>query len=247
MKTNPLKLRLLLGGVALLLLDQVLHSPRASHNTHHIREKFQIYKEPTQKKLASFIRKHGRSHQDSHRLARSLKTIAGCFEIDAVLLTSLVTNESGWKKKAKSPTWAMGLTQFTSAGIREASGQLRGDLWTRPETTRYLNNVINECVEPKLGIEWVQLWKRARTIKEQKLLFLEDENLALVYGAVLLKTYVSIERFKNRYQSLHYVITKGVSRYNGDNRKVKRRQRYVRVRDIYQQKVMSLAKSFAAR
>ena len=168
MKSRPLKKRLLLGGMALLLLDQVLHSPRASHNTHHIREKFQLYKEPTQWKLSKFIKKHGRSHSDSMRLAKKVKTIAGCFEIDTVLLASLITNESGWKKSAKSPTWAMGLTQFTSAGIREASGQLRGDLYTRPETTRYLNSVIEDCVEPKVGATWVQLWERAETIKDQK-------------------------------------------------------------------------------
>lgn len=129
-------------------------------------------------------------------IAHHILNISACFKIDPWVLTGLIQKESSFNKDAVSPTNAAGLTQFTSSGIKEVNDQLgfRGREGATENATLYFTSRIRDCIDPS----WIDLWVRVdlpesdpefyRQFKEE---IKKDIPTAIIYGAILLKTYVA--------------------------------------------------------
>ncbi|MFG1503363.1 transglycosylase SLT domain-containing protein [Halobacteriovorax sp. ZH5_bin.2] len=135
--------------------------------------------------------------------------VADQFGVDAKLFLALIRMESNFMREAVSPTGAVGLTQFTSIGAQEVSDQLgqRGPSYASLQNTLYLNNILLDGMP-----EWSHLWLRERSWAQQKLLFLDDLDLSLVYGAILLKVYLA----KNYQDDLMANYYEALVDYNGE-------------------------------
>lgn len=136
------------------------------------------------------------SRLDAREIAQQVIKISSCFKVDPWLLTALIQKESSFKKDAVSATNAAGLTQFTTSGFKEVNDQLglRGRAGAIEQTTLYFSGTIRGCINES----WVDLWNRLN-VPETDLLFYssakelikKDLELAITYGAILLKTYVA--------------------------------------------------------
>lgn len=162
---------------------------------------------------------------DAENLAAEILKISLCFEIDPWIFTSLIKKESSFEKSATSITNAVGLTQFTGIGIVEVNDQLgiRGKDGAFLNSIQYFNNTLKSCVDEN----WVHLWDKVTNYKElsaddqmraAKAILLENPRYALVYGAVLLKTYVAIsdQRNTNPENKLSQLYFNALMQYNGE-------------------------------
>ncbi|WP_412470356.1 transglycosylase SLT domain-containing protein [Oceanospirillum sp. RT-1-3] len=149
------------------------------------------------------------SEQEATLITDRVIEVAELFGVDAKLFLALIRMESNFVRDAISPTGAVGLTQFTSIGAQEVSDQLgqRGPDYANLQNTLYLNNTLSDEIP-----EWTHLWLRERTWAEQKLLFLHDLDLSLVYGAILLKVYLA----KNYQDDLMTNYYEALVDYNGE-------------------------------
>lgn len=143
------------------------------------------------------------------QIAYETITLAECFKVDAKLFVALMRMESNFDMTAISHTGAVGLTQFTSIGAQEVSDQLgeRGPRYANSRNTNYLNDIIGNCTD-----QWQQLWLRERGWSNQKELFLEDVQLSIVYGMILLKVFLA----KNYEQDLMDNYYQALVDYNGE-------------------------------
>lgn len=141
-------------------------------------------------------------NEEARLMSGHIIHIAHCLEIDPWILTGLIKAESSFDRNAESKTGAVGLTQFTNIGLKEVNDQLglRGREGAPMETILFLSERIRNCIAP----DWVDVWNRidARLedpdfYKQLKLLFKKDIQVSIVYGAVLLKTYLGIIYKKN--------------------------------------------------
>ena len=118
-----------------------------------------------------------------------------------------------------------GLTQFTTRGLKEVNDQLglNGRVGTYVTNIAYFRERILSCVNPN----WVDLWDMVPTtqadetfFKDLKEVLKQDTDMAITYGAVLLKTYtVSIEQAalkENLPLSMSEKYFLGLQRYNGE-------------------------------
>jgi hypothetical protein len=142
------------------------------------------------------------SKVEADTIATSIVRISKCFEIDPWVLTSLIQKESSFKRDAVSPTNASGLTQFTTSGFKEVNDQLgfRGKAAATEAAILYFNSQILSCVDTN----WIDLWTKVglpetdpEFYNTSKDLIKADIDLAVTYGAILLKTYVVYADLKN--------------------------------------------------
>lgn len=165
------------------------------------------------------------SPSDAHELAHTLLSVANCFQIDPWILTGLVQQESWFNKDAVSKTGASGLTQFTNIGIKEVHDQLgqRGIIGAPESSINYFNSVLYECVNQN----WVQLWEKVDVSPDHPEYYLKLKGMlkldivaSLVYGAILLKTFVTYEQLKNIKQEKNLQTSEiyfyALQRYNGE-------------------------------
>ena len=140
--------------------------------------------------------------KDAEDIAFNILKASSCFKVDPWMLTAMIQKESSFMKDAISPTGAAGLTQFTTAGLKEVNDQLglRGTQEGEKAAIEYFNRQLVECMDPK----WVDLWTKIGLPEEDPKFYVElKEELkreipaALSYGAILLKTYVSFVDGKN--------------------------------------------------
>ena len=135
-------------------------------------------------------------NEEAKTYAKKILEVSQCFKIDPWVLTALIQKESSFKKDAISPTGAAGLTQFTAAGFKEVNDQLgfRGREGASETTTLYWKLTIKSCIDES----WAELWHDVKlkeddpeyyNILKQKLI--DTPDVAIVYGAILLKTYVA--------------------------------------------------------
>lgn len=162
---------------------------------------------------------------EAHEIAQQVIKISACFKVDPWILAALIQKESSFKKDAVSATNAAGLTQFTSSGFKEVNDQLglRGSAGANEQTTLYFSSAIRRCVNES----WVDLWNRL-SVPETDLLFYssakelvkKDLELAITYGAILLKTYVAaIDVKMQRHEtpiSLSETYYQALQVYNGE-------------------------------
>ncbi len=146
---------------------------------------------------------------DALAIVDGVIAVSNCFGIDAKLYLALIRMESNFAQKAISRTGAVGLSQFTSIGAQEVSDQLgqRGPNYANRKNTKYLNDIVNGCT-----LNWQQLWTRSSRWAEQKLFFLDDIQLSLIYGAILLKIYLA----KNYNSDIETNYYDALVNYNGE-------------------------------
>ncbi len=159
-------------------------------------------------------------------IASNVLKISACFKVDPWILTGLIQKESSFKRDAVSPTNAAGLTQFTSSGFKEVNDQLglRGRESATEVAINYFNTTIKECVDPN----WIDLWTKPGVAEDHpefyNLLKEEVKNdvpVAITYGAILLKTYVSyIDNKANKADlslSTSEIYFQALQIYNGED------------------------------
>lgn len=136
------------------------------------------------------------SRRDAEDIAYYILKASICFQVDPWMLTALIQKESSFMKDAISPTGAAGLTQFTTAGLKEVNDQLglRGNQEADKTAIDYFNGQLLECMDPV----WVDLWTKIGLPEEDPKFYVEIKEIlkeeiptALSYGAILLKTYVA--------------------------------------------------------
>lgn len=160
-------------------------------------------------------------------LAKNIMTVAACFEIDARILTSQIRQESLFDARAESSTRAAGLSQLTRIGIKEVEHQLgaMGPSQAGALAIQYFNGVVNGCLASKFGADFparTHLWKRvesgsaAEDLREKKQIIMAEPRIALVYGAILLKTLLSKSRLENTTWTTKEVYGRALWYYNGD-------------------------------
>ncbi len=158
--------------------------------------------------------------KDREEIARNILKVSECFKIDPWILTGLIKKESTFNRFAVSPTKASGLTQFTGVGIAEVNDQLgiRGEQGAPLSSIEYFNTQIKECINPTFK----HLWDRIAVKNEDKLFngmakkeIMNDIELAIIYGGVLLKTYLAYTDLKSDAQ-LSQIYFLALQTYNGE-------------------------------
>ena len=132
-------------------------------------------------------------------LSRQIHKASQCFEIDPFVFTALIWRESNFKNESKSPTGAVGLTQLTKPGVQEVIDRVARRSSRKNEVMRQR---LSSCY-PKIFKTFpaspsqvdLQAWKKR---------IAQSQELSLVFGAILFKTY-----FKGSY-------LKALERYNGE-------------------------------
>lgn len=208
-------------------------SKPAYTETDYVRHSFLLVRPPSPQKMTRIISKHRKrrhSGLSDHLLAQKIISVSACLDLDAYIFAALIFQESSFNARAISHTNAVGLTQFTSAGVEEVNAQLGDGLFSRarPATTRWFHQRIQGCVVPRLKMrDFTPLFKLHYAPAEQKKILLNDPDYALIYGAVLLKTLVAVEKWKNPHSSAVHHYRNALRTYNGDSRAKERYQRDV--------------------
>lgn len=158
-------------------------------------------------------------------ISKIIIEVSSCIQIDPWILTGLIQKESTFNKYAISPTGAAGLTQFTSIGFKEVNDQLglRGRAGAPVAVTLYFSNKIKNCIDPS----WTDLWNRV-DVKEDNAEFYnllkeevkKDITSSIVYGAILLKTYLAFVHSSNTFEALPLktseIYFRALQIYNGE-------------------------------
>lgn len=153
---------------------------------------------PTVDQLSKHIKKinSSLSKKETDAIATDIVEVCECLKVDPWLFTGLIQKESSFRQEVSSPTGAVGLTQFTSLGLKEVNDQLgmRGRKGAHFKSISYFNSKIKECVDPT----WTHLWDKVSVKQDDpefynalKSEIKNDTRVAITYGAVLLKTYVA--------------------------------------------------------
>lgn len=201
---------------------------------------------PTRNDIMSYIKRTNPriSYDTSEAIAENVIKVSECFGIDPWILTGLIKKESTFNPKAISPTNAVGLTQFTSAGINEVNDQLglNGTTHASAESIEYFNNKIRSCIDPT----WKHAWDRVSVqkddpafISEVKSLIMSDIELAVTYGGILLKTYLVVvdAKYDTKTSEIYF---RALQIYNGEpgNAKVEYARAIFRnLKEFYPKKV----------
>lgn len=155
-----------------------------------------------------------------HDIAKNVLKVSECLKIDPWILTGLIKKESTFNPFAISPTKAAGLTQFTGIGILEVNDQLgmRGEKYATSESIEYFTTVVRECINPA----FVHLWDRVAVKADDpsfvdlaKKEIMNDVELAVTYGGILLKTYLAYTDLRTD-TKLSQTYFKALQTYNGE-------------------------------
>lgn len=144
--------------------------------------------------------------EEAAKISNNVLTISDCLGLDPWILTGLIQKESSFSRTATSPTGAVGLTQFTTIGIKEVNDQLgmRGKVGAPEPVIDYLTSQIRSCVDA----DWIDFWTRLsieETHPDFYPLFKEelkkDVTGSVLYGAILLKIYLGVISTRNNLDS----------------------------------------------
>ncbi len=197
--------------------------------TAHVKEKHLLFETSISK---NFLKKYiSERHQKNIRdyvkenaayvqnVALEISVMSECFHIDPFVFTALIERESSFRRNAVSPRQAVGLSQFTTIGIREVHDQLglRGERHARSKTIQYYKSQINDCANQKLQKDFSWIWKNKKTEPEMKKLILKDTSLALLFGAILFKTKIAVMQATQSQNLDPFELHRfTVEAYNGD-------------------------------
>lgn len=168
--------------------------------------------------------------EDALLISEEIIKVSQCFKIDPWILTGLIQKESSFNKEAISPTGAAGLTQFTGIAFKEVHDQLgfRGREGASEAITLYFQSILKSCIDNS----WIDLWNKV-TLKEDhpeytnelKNLLIKEPKISIVYGGILLKTYLAhisnkADRTDNDLE-LSETYFKALQLYNGEEGEAK--------------------------
>lgn len=189
--------------------------------------------------LAAYIASVNPSRKDNQlsneELARKILIVAEEFGIDPFVFAALIRKESTFRRRALSPTGAIGLTQMTTIAIHEVNRQLGvpGRRYLITDIGHFQDNVANGRLAQRLGYgEWVPLWIRGQSIPEMKQALVNDPDTSLLYGAVLMRTLLYALSVRYPQSTLNQRYRWALRRYNGDTLE----------REAYQRQIMIWAK-----
>lgn len=175
-------------------------------------------------------------------LAKRIAGVSYCFELDPFVYTALIHKESiNYYQRAKSPTGASGLTQFTTIAVKEVNDQLgiRGNKHAQTEAINYFTQMLaGDCLKnnggfTSMGKNYVHLWEldpaaslvKSSSSQAAKMvsMMMDLPEYALVYGAILLKVNFSLVKsgyktgcYETKPVALKDKIKEAVMYYNGD-------------------------------
>lgn len=224
----PLTLLAACGGA-----EQDASSLDGLFTTKYVGEAFLLHDAaPSAARILTYATAHAKNNGNGELpfIKDNLPLVADCFGIDRAVFTGLVRQESAFDRTQVSSGGAIGWTQFTTIGLQEVKDQLgeRGPAEARAAATKYFTDVINDCVVPQAGLSvWKDAWKEVPTgssdIKELNKLPLHQ----LVYGAILLKTYLSNWRTKSEAGTeMKEIYRMALEAYNGEE--LAKRQAYAK-------------------
>lgn len=142
--------------------------------------------------------------------------------VDPRVLLALVRKESSYRADAVSPTGAVGLTQFTGLGINEVKDQLgaRGTSYALSSTINYWQELVPRVYKQLSSDKDLELPQADTTVSSVKEMLVDDPLLAIIYGALLLKTNLAVVKEKNAAAnpplSMRDLYRKALENYNGD-------------------------------
>lgn len=186
-----------------------------------------LEKRPEAEYLRRYIQKANYKvpSSDAAAIAEGLVLVSQCLEIDPWIMTGLVQKESSFIKEAVSPTGAAGLTQFTAIGLKEVNDQLglRGKTGAPEAVTFYFLTQVRGCVDS----EWIELWRKIEVPENDPQFYpllknqlKQDITSSVLYGAILLKVYLSFITNKNQLETrlLPLIDTyfQALQMYNGE-------------------------------
>lgn len=177
---------------------------------------------PTSEIIEKYILKTNPKIDETNRLeiAKNVLKVSTCLKIDPWILTGLIKKESTFNTRAISGTKAAGLTQFTGIGIQEVNDQLgmRGEKYATVESIEYFNSIIKSCINPT----FIPLWNRVAVKADDDLFvdlakkeIMDDTELAITYGGILLKTYLAYTDLRTE-TKLSQIYFKALQTYNGE-------------------------------
>jgi len=152
--------------------------------------------------------------------------IADCLELDPRVLVALVRRESDFREGVTGVN-GVGLVQMTNIGIAEVNFQL-GQVEEGKATgygQEYFGERVDRCLSSSLlGPHWTPLYQRSEVqeayryhgeakAKELMRKLVLDPKTNLVYGAVLLKTYLAV--YSKSAENQEERFWKALRRYNG--------------------------------
>lgn len=221
---SPLFITLtLLNPLAITKADEEITIKGFRLPEHSIEKDFTLMSlTPTTSDIERYIRKtnYRIDEKTRHDIAKNVLKVSECLKIDPWILTGLIKKESTFNPYAISGTKASGLTQFTGIGILEVNDQLgmRGERYATGESIEYFTTVVRDCINPS----FVNLWDRV-SVKPEDDLFVDlakkeimnDVELAVTYGGILLKTYLAYTDLRSD-AKLSQVYFKALQTYNGE-------------------------------
>jgi hypothetical protein len=184
-------------------------------------------------------------------LATRIVRASFCFGTDPYMAASTMVVESHFNNGEVSKTGAVGLTQMTSSGLDEVNDQLgnvgpgkaRANVATAPILMKFIGCYLADGSDDKNGSKrkWHQMWEdgvippgtvltknRNYTAPAKKWL-VSDVDRVLIYGQILLKTYLAEQNPQGRSKGMTAVYEKALRAYNGEPGRRK---------NIYAQKVI---------
>lgn len=222
-----------------LLNSATVHAEEAGDfRTEHVEKAYLFRSDPvwdSAGRIERFIRSEFPDREKDKRqlatseIARQIAVVSKCFQIDPYIYAALIRVESGnYDQFVSSPTGAVGLTQFTPIAIKEVHDQLgaRGDGNAREQAIEYFRSVIESpCIENELlgGKAFLPIFER-REGRSARETLKQDTTAALVYGAILMKTGLSVVQEggatscdrSGRATNLTALYRKAVHKYNAD-------------------------------
>jgi hypothetical protein len=240
--------------------------------TTFIHERYSYYeKTPTAAVLAKYIFPNTKLHigkskwtpakrmEYSNLLAKRILVITDCLDLDPILFSAILREESHFDNKRQNPkSSAIGFGQILKIAIREVNDQfsmpdIGGVLGTsiesrgRREAREYFEDTMRTCLEPNLKIKnFINIWERA-DVKKHALYsdawykaastqIMNDDILSLVISASLLKVYYSV--VKTKIINEHVPGTPAMTKLDFLKRLLKE---YGEPNDAYQSKMLKAA------
>jgi hypothetical protein len=182
--------------------------------------------------------------QTDDQLAAAILKVAKDFDIDARLLTALISHESGFDARAVSPTGAVGLTQLTTIGIEEfidQSGAIYEEINGQKNVTNagsgieyFKSAILKSWPKFPVGKKLKDISARTQWAKQTKeaVFSRPDQYVAqIIAGATLLKAAIAFSCLKDSICTAEKlgtnteemaalrrdIVRRGLERYNGDD------------------------------
>lgn len=192
--------------------------------------------QPTEEELTTYIQTKvpnwGSRPQSPSLLAFAVRTLAMDFDLDARLLTAMISQESAFDARAVSPTGAVGLTQLTISGINEFLDQsgvvylhLGNRVYAGTGTAYFQDAIQKHWTSFPVGKELADFTARtewARSIKARVFSQPDQYGAQIIAGATILKAAIAHVCAQNSRCSPSVMgnpdwVRAGLERYNGDN------------------------------